>query len=200
MVSLTLRTWVWVSSGSWWCIGKPGILQSMEWQRVGHDWTIELQWELHFCLQTISLWPGIINENSPNCNMKSLSCGGCTAQDLFPIGTRDCCYMGLPNIFCLFVCFLHSPRGWEVWQQDVSIAGFCWGKSSWLSEYCLLAISSYDREISGVSSSNRGASTLMTSSESNYVSNVLPPNTITLQGEAFNRWIWGRAHVVHYST
>ena len=100
----------------------------------------------------------------------------------------------------LFVCFLHSPGGWEVWQQGVSIAGFCWGKSSWLSEYCLLVISSYDRESSGVSSSNCGASTLMTSSESNYLSNALPPNTITLQGEAFNRWIWGRTHVVHYST
>ena len=33
---LTLRTWVWASSGSWWWSGKPGILQSMESQRVGH--------------------------------------------------------------------------------------------------------------------------------------------------------------------
>ena len=35
-------TWVWVSSGSWWWTGKPGVLQSMESQRVGHDWTTEL--------------------------------------------------------------------------------------------------------------------------------------------------------------
>ena len=31
-------TWVWVSSGSWWWTGKPGMLQSMGWQRVGHNW------------------------------------------------------------------------------------------------------------------------------------------------------------------
>ena len=29
MASLTRWTWVWVSSGSWWWIGKPGMLQSM---------------------------------------------------------------------------------------------------------------------------------------------------------------------------
>ena len=36
------RTWVWVSSGSWWWTGKPGVLQSMGSQRVGHDWATEL--------------------------------------------------------------------------------------------------------------------------------------------------------------
>ena len=28
----------WVSSGSWWWTGRPGVLQSMGSQRVGHDW------------------------------------------------------------------------------------------------------------------------------------------------------------------
>ena len=37
-------TWVWVSSGSWWWTGKPGMLQSMGSQRVGHDWATELNW------------------------------------------------------------------------------------------------------------------------------------------------------------
>ena len=34
-------TWVWVSSRSWWWIGKSGMLQSMGSQRVRHncDWT-----------------------------------------------------------------------------------------------------------------------------------------------------------------
>ena len=31
----TRWTWVWVSSGSWWWPGKPGMLQSMGSQRVG---------------------------------------------------------------------------------------------------------------------------------------------------------------------
>ena len=36
--------WVWVASGSWWWSGKPGMLQSMWLQRVGHDWVTELNW------------------------------------------------------------------------------------------------------------------------------------------------------------
>ena len=34
----------WVNSGSWWWIGRPGILWSMGLQRVGHDWATELNW------------------------------------------------------------------------------------------------------------------------------------------------------------
>ena len=44
MASLTRWTWVWVNSGSWWCTGRPGVLQSMGLQRTGHDWAIELNW------------------------------------------------------------------------------------------------------------------------------------------------------------
>ena len=44
MASQTLWTWVWVSSRSWWWTGKPGVLQSMGLQRVGHDWATELDW------------------------------------------------------------------------------------------------------------------------------------------------------------
>ena len=42
MASPTWWTWVWVSSGSWWWGGKPGVLQSMGLQRVRHDWVTEL--------------------------------------------------------------------------------------------------------------------------------------------------------------
>ena len=38
MVSPTHWTWVWTSSGSWWWTGRPGVLQSMGSQRVGHNW------------------------------------------------------------------------------------------------------------------------------------------------------------------
>ena len=44
MASLTWWTWVWASSRSWWWTGKPGVLQSMVLQRVGHDWVTELNW------------------------------------------------------------------------------------------------------------------------------------------------------------
>ena len=39
-------TWVWISSGSWWWIGKLCVLQSMGLQRVGHDWAIGLNWSI----------------------------------------------------------------------------------------------------------------------------------------------------------
>ena len=44
MASPTWWTWVWVTSGSWWWTGRPGMLQSMGSQRVGHDWVTELNW------------------------------------------------------------------------------------------------------------------------------------------------------------
>ena len=45
--SLTQWTWVWVNSGSWWWTGRPGMLQFMGSQRVGHDWATELNWTDH---------------------------------------------------------------------------------------------------------------------------------------------------------
>ena len=43
MVSQTKWTWVWAVSGRWWRTGKPGMLQSMGSQRVGHYWVIDQQ-------------------------------------------------------------------------------------------------------------------------------------------------------------
>ena len=37
MASPTQWTWVWVNSGSCWWTGRPGVLQFMGLQRVGHD-------------------------------------------------------------------------------------------------------------------------------------------------------------------
>ena len=44
MASPTQWTWVWVNSGSWWWTGRPGVMQFMGSQRVGHDWATELNW------------------------------------------------------------------------------------------------------------------------------------------------------------
>ena len=61
----------WVGSRSWWWTGKPGILQSMGSQRVGHDWATELtdwasrhiwlypQWKFYFVgksIQEMTKW------------------------------------------------------------------------------------------------------------------------------------------------
>ena len=42
MASLIQWTWVWTNSGR--RRGKPGVLQSMVLQRLGHNWAIELSW------------------------------------------------------------------------------------------------------------------------------------------------------------
>ena len=44
MASRTRWTWVWVNSRRWWWTGRPGMLQFMGSQRVGHDWATELNW------------------------------------------------------------------------------------------------------------------------------------------------------------
>ena len=60
MVSPTQWTWVWINSGSWWWTGKPGVLQFMGSQRVGHDWATELNWPdhflSHFCPHKYGTW------------------------------------------------------------------------------------------------------------------------------------------------
>ena len=48
MASLTQWTWVWVSSGSCWWIGKPGMLLFIGSQRAGHDCATELNWGTDF--------------------------------------------------------------------------------------------------------------------------------------------------------
>ena len=44
MASPTQWTWVWVNSRSWWWTGRPGVLQFMGLQRVGHNWVTGLNW------------------------------------------------------------------------------------------------------------------------------------------------------------
>ena len=44
MASPTQWTGVWVSSGSWWWTGRPGVLHSTGSQRVRQDWPTELNW------------------------------------------------------------------------------------------------------------------------------------------------------------
>ena len=42
MTSSTWWTWIWASSRIW--TGRPGMLQSMGLQRIGHNWATELNW------------------------------------------------------------------------------------------------------------------------------------------------------------
>ena len=79
MASLTPRTWVWASCGSWWRTRKPGVLQSLGLQRVWHNWVAKhpqkrfkcfitewgpWSWNLHTPLQISK--PAIHSVGSPS--------------------------------------------------------------------------------------------------------------------------------------
>ena len=85
MASLTQWRWVWVNSGSWWWTGRPGMLQSMGSQRVGHDlsdWTelrLPLLGEEMATHSTIPAW-----HNTPPHGQRSLAAYspyGCTESE-----------------------------------------------------------------------------------------------------------------------
>ena len=46
----------WVNSKSWWWTGRPGVLQSMGSQRVGHDWATQLNWDTATLIWLLILW------------------------------------------------------------------------------------------------------------------------------------------------
>ena len=46
----------WINSGSWWWIGRPGVLWFMGLQRVEHYWATELNWTL---LHRLYLWSSL---------------------------------------------------------------------------------------------------------------------------------------------
>ena len=50
-------TWVWMDSGSWWWTGRPGVLQFMGSQRVGHDWVTGLNWMIHVAIISHAYFP-----------------------------------------------------------------------------------------------------------------------------------------------
>ena len=53
----------WASSGSWWWTGKPGLLQSMQLQRVGHNCATELNWVSYKVKYSFTKW----SNNSLQC-------------------------------------------------------------------------------------------------------------------------------------
>ena len=61
-LNATTTQWTWVCANSrrWWRTGKPGVLQSMGWQRVGHNLVAEQQ-------QTFWYSPNMFRDSSPSC-------------------------------------------------------------------------------------------------------------------------------------
>ena len=112
-----LNECVWVNSGSWWWTGRPGVLQFLGSQRVGHEWATELNWtELN------PLWLGCVYSDvlcvcaqscptvydSIDCSPSGISVHGFSRQELewvaFTISRwssqpRDGIHIALKGIF-----------------------------------------------------------------------------------------------------
>ena len=56
IASPTQWTRVWVNSRNWWWTGRPGVLQFMGSQRVGHNWATELNWTEEDVCQNTAVW------------------------------------------------------------------------------------------------------------------------------------------------
>ena len=67
----TRWTRVWVDSRSWWWTGRPGVLQSMGSQRVGHDWATELNDTL-FQIEVVSFQRAVVHSDSLGSSSEAL--------------------------------------------------------------------------------------------------------------------------------
>ena len=115
MASPTRWTWVWAGSGSWWWTEKPGVVQSVGLQRVGHNWATELNWTVWTCkpvmLTQASLHPPCRpfftlqllqslyyadGSASPSC-LESFACSPCSEDQVLMWLVRIC-RMVLPSL------------------------------------------------------------------------------------------------------
>ena len=106
MASLTLWTWVWASSGSWWWIVKSGVLQSMVSQRVGHDWVTGLNWTVVLSCSVVlwdALWRGLHSENQGRTFSQQLS----RKKNLSPASMKVWIISTIPG-----VSFKNNPSSW----------------------------------------------------------------------------------------
>ena len=88
MASLTQWTRVWVSSGSWWWTGKPGVLQSVRSPRVGHDWATELNWTATYLYALPLVWERSLNAGLGLFYVCTLTIYACLTQCMF---NNHCC-------------------------------------------------------------------------------------------------------------
>ena len=118
MASPNQRTWVWTSSGRYWRMGKPGVLQFMGLQRVGHDLATEQQFSwscprdpptnLGLALIYVSLETWLLSHIEKTETVARISWLSISGLD----PTRDCVSLCWPLVFSLgqsFVLDLHLP-------------------------------------------------------------------------------------------
>ena len=102
MASPTQWAWVWVNSGSWWWTERPGLLQSMGLQRVGHDWVTEQQQQSKRLCGSLSRQPRDTNTLLRRTRSELSSLGG-------PIWGHIC---GTGESWCVYETQQNSSNLW----------------------------------------------------------------------------------------
>ena len=118
----TQWTWVWVDSGSWRWIGRPGMLWFMGSQRVELDWATELNWtefKFNLKIQHIFFFLSLYF----CCLLRFISNN--TGFYFIHLFIDD--LLNSPSFSCLFVVSLYS-------QVSELLFQFCWSISLFLSQ------------------------------------------------------------------
>ena len=102
-------TWVWASSRLWWWTGKPGMLQSMESQRVGDNWVTELNWLSFYEVK----------------NRLSKTNGGKKKKEKKK-AWATLCFMRVDNVYFVSVFTICLSSGISIWVKPF----FKWGNQS----------------------------------------------------------------------
>ena len=117
MASPAQWTWVWASSGSWWWIGKHGVLHSRGPQRIRHDWVtvyvcVCVCVYTHSCCLLLScVWLSVTLWTEPVSLTSSALAGGffttSPTWEVLP-------WVRYPTLkVCLSASLLSLPRLWE---------------------------------------------------------------------------------------
>ena len=108
-----LNGWVWVNSGSWRWTGKPGLLQSMGSQRVGHDWATELKW-------TEGLVASKWLTQQPSCKARALNPAEAQEFKRLCVSPSSCIFY-LPSLSAEIIC---GDKKW--WQFKTTLSQWGW--------------------------------------------------------------------------
>ena len=129
MASLPQWTWVWASSGRWWRTGRPGMLQSMALQGVGHNWATKQQHNKQQPKTTTSLSPvpvmwrwhftALINGQGPDFEPATLtSLNTVYVPYFFCTIPSHTCYLPSQQPLILFpVSSFFSTLGWMAYKS-----------------------------------------------------------------------------------
>ena len=133
MTSPTWWRWVWASAGNWWWTGKPGVLQTVELQRVGHNWATELNW--HHVPRSHLLYSGCSHLCSHSNRLYFVASqpwegrpGACGRQERLPEWTAPVCLWEQQLVTCSIagaalpnsqsVSLLHWKPAWPLFGRD----------------------------------------------------------------------------------